>query len=116
MTAYAIAHIRPDARNDEVIEYIDRIQATLDPYDGRFLVHGAEVEVVEGPWPGTIVVIGFPDIRAAREWYGSEAYQEILPLRTRNVPGEAILVDGVPADYDARRTAAALREARTEGR
>ncbi|MCX5194213.1 DUF1330 domain-containing protein [Streptomyces sp. NBC_00249] len=113
MTAYAIAHIRPDHDNphEDVLRYIEEIQATMDPFGGRFLVHGQEVEVMEGPFPGTVVVIGFPDIESARAWYASPAYQAILPLRTDHVPSEAVLVDGVPADYDASRTAARLRAA-----
>ncbi|MFJ3960229.1 DUF1330 domain-containing protein [Streptomyces sp. NPDC090036] len=111
MTAYAIAHIRPDTMNEDILEYIERIPSTMEPFGGRFLVHGKEVEVMEGPFPGTVVMIGFPDIESARAWYASDAYRAIIPLRTDHIPGEVILVEGVPADYDARRTAAALREA-----
>jgi uncharacterized protein (DUF1330 family) len=94
-----------------VLEYIERIQSTLDPYGGRFIVHGATVEVIEGPWPGTVVIIEFPDIERARAWYDSPPYREILPLRTRHIEGETILVDGVPPSYDPAKTAAAMRNA-----
>ena len=110
MPAYAMAHLRTPTINEQVLEYIERIQGTLDPYQGRFLVHGAQVEVVEGPWPGTVVVIEFPDVESARAWYRSPAYQAILPLRTDNIDGSAIIVPGVAPDYDATRTAAALRQ------
>ncbi|MGO4457188.1 DUF1330 domain-containing protein [Streptomyces sp. M-16] len=109
MTAYAIGHIRPGTMNQDVLRYIEGIQATMDPFGGRFLVHGREVEVKEGPWPGTVVVIAFPDIERARAWYDSPAYRAILPLRTTHIEGEVILVEGVPAGYDASRTAASLR-------
>ncbi|MGW0483463.1 DUF1330 domain-containing protein [Nonomuraea sp. NPDC003214] len=89
---------------------MERIQATLDPFGGRFLVHGAQVEVREGDWPGTIVIIGFPDLDAARGWYDSPAYQEILHLRTDHIDGAALLVEGVGPDYDPAKTAAALRQ------
>ncbi|MFI8103790.1 DUF1330 domain-containing protein [Streptomyces sp. NPDC086023] len=111
MTTYAIGHIRPETVNEDVLRYIEGIQATMDPFGGRFLVHGKEVEVLEGPFPGTVVVIAFPDIERARAWYASPAYQELLPLRTRHIRGEVILVDGVPEGYDATKTAAALRAA-----
>ncbi|MFD3545792.1 DUF1330 domain-containing protein [Streptomyces sp. NPDC058655] len=111
MTAYAIAHLRPGTMNEDVLRYIEEIQATMDPFGGRFLVHGKEVEVLEGPFPGTVVVIGFPDIDRARAWYASAAYQEILPLRTGHIAGEAVLVEGVAPDYDAAKTAADLRAA-----
>ncbi|MFD8952252.1 DUF1330 domain-containing protein [Streptomyces xanthophaeus] len=111
MTAYAIAHIRPETMNEDVLRYIEEIQATLEPFGGRFLVHGAEVEVLEGPFPGTVVMVGFPGIEQARAWYASPAYQELLPLRTDHIAGTLVLVEGVPADYDARKTAAHLRAA-----
>ncbi|MFJ7267865.1 DUF1330 domain-containing protein [Streptomyces sp. NPDC099050] len=111
MTAYAIAHIRPETMNEDILRYIEEIQATMDPFEGRFLVHGREVEVVEGSWPGTIVMIAFPDLEGARAWYASAPYQALIPLRADHIAGDIILVDGVPADYDASKTAAALREA-----
>ncbi|MEU9181449.1 DUF1330 domain-containing protein [Streptomyces sp. NPDC048550] len=110
MTAYAIAHIRPETMNEEIFHYIEEIQSTMDPFGGSFLVHGAQVEVMEGPFPGTVVVLAFPDIERARAWYASPAYQALIPLRTRHIPGEVILVDGVPPGYDAAKTAARLRD------
>jgi uncharacterized protein (DUF1330 family) len=114
VTAYAIAHLRTPHINAEVLDYIERIQETMDPFRGRFLVHGAEVEVREGSWPGTIVVIGFPSMNEARTWYDSPAYQAILPLRTANIEGETILVDGIGPAYDASGTAQRLRAGTTE--
>ena len=110
MPAYALAHLRTPRINDEVLEYIERIQATLDPFGGRFLVHGAEVDVREGHWPGTLVIVEFPDVNAAEAWYESPAYQAILPLRTRNIDGSTLIVDGVGPGYDAAKTATVLRE------
>jgi uncharacterized protein (DUF1330 family) len=111
MNAYAIAHLRTPTANADVYEYLERIQSTLDPFGGRFLVHGPQVEVREGTWPGTIVIIEFPDPDAARAWYDSPAYQDILPLRTRNIDGDAILVEGVRDGHDPAKMAAAMRAA-----
>lgn len=110
MPAYAMAHLRTPQLNDDVLEYIETIQSTLDPFGGRFLVHGVEVEVKEGEWPGTVVIIEFPDIDAARHWYASPAYQAILPLRTDHIDGTALIVDGVAPNYDASATAARYRQ------
>lgn len=111
--AYAVAHLTNPPANlpEDVLVYMERVQATLNPFGGRFLVHGGPVEIREGTWPGALVLIEFPDLTAARAWYESDAYSAIRPLRTRNVPGDAILVDGVAADYDAAHTAAELRRA-----
>jgi uncharacterized protein (DUF1330 family) len=52
--------------------------------------------VLEGAWPGQLIIIAFPDLERARAWYESHAYQEILPLRTNNSEGDVVLADGVP--------------------
>lgn len=111
MTAYAIGNLHPKpALDEEVFLYMERIQATLDPFGGRFLVHGRpEREVREGTWPGAVVIIGFPTYEDARGWYDSEAYQALIPLRTRHMAGDILLVDGVPEGYEAAATAARLR-------
>lgn len=110
MTAYAIAHLREAAPHPEIADYIERIGATFEPYGGRFLVHAARHEVVEGDWPGHVVVIGFPSIAEARAWWDSPAYREIAPLRSRHIEGDIVLVPGVPEGYDPTATARAMRE------
>ena len=99
MTAYAIAHLRSVDLNQEVAEYLLRIDDTLLPYGGQFLVHGKTPEVMDGELPGNLVVVAFPDVERARAWYDSAGYQAILPLRTNNSDGAAVIVEGVPAGY-----------------
>jgi uncharacterized protein (DUF1330 family) len=101
MAAYAVAHLRELSVNREVVAYLNQIDATLDPFEGQFLVHGKQSEVVEGEFPGYIIIIQFPDMENARGWYHSDAYQEIVSLRTNNCEGSVILVDGVPENYQA---------------
>ena len=101
MTAYAIANLRSVDLNDEVVEYMRRIDATLEPFGGAFLVHGAIPEVMDGDLPGPVVVIRFPDVERAQAWYRSPQYQAILPLRLRNTVGGAVIVAGVPDGYRA---------------
>jgi uncharacterized protein (DUF1330 family) len=101
MTAYAVAHLRKVTPHPEIGEYLDRVSATLDPFGGRFLVHDSVLDVVEGEWPGHLVVIGFPDMDAVRAWYDSDAYREILHLRTDHIEGDVVLTPGVPDGYRA---------------
>ena len=108
---YALAHLHNPNAHPDVLDYIERIQATLDPFSGRFIVHGPTVETKEGEWPGTVVIIEFPSVDDARAWYDSPAYQEILPQRTDHIDGEAIIFEGVEPGYDAAATAAVIRRA-----
>ncbi|GAA1355697.1 DUF1330 domain-containing protein [Streptomyces beijiangensis] len=115
MSAYAIGNLRPTSPlHEDVFVYMEKIQSTLDPFGGRFLVHNATLEVREGAWREALVVIGFPGIEEAREWYDSPAYQELVPLRADHIPGDIVLVEGVPLGYDAGKTAAAFREAQAQ--
>jgi uncharacterized protein (DUF1330 family) len=98
---YAIAHLREVRMGPDITTYLEKIDATLEPYGGRFIVHGGPAQVVEGPWSGALIVIEFPDRESAAAWYASDAYQEILPLRVRNADGWAVLVDGVPDGHAA---------------
>jgi uncharacterized protein (DUF1330 family) len=111
MPAYVIANLQEAAPHPEIAEYIERITATFEPYGGRFLVHATQHAVLEGTWPGHVVMIGFPGIAEAQDWWSSPAYQAIAPLRSRHIEGDIILVEGVPEGYDPTSLARAMREA-----
>ncbi len=101
MPAYAVAHMRQVTMGPAIVEYLERIDATLAPFGGRFLVHGGQVEVMEGTWPGHLIVIEFPDRARAHAWYQSAAYQEIVTLRTDNSRSDVIIAEGVGSDHRA---------------
>lgn len=95
MTAYAVALIRETRFNDEIAEYLRRIDETLTPYCGKYLVHGGPYQPLEGAWSGDLVVIEFPSMEQAQAWYHSDAYESIRSLRTGNTEGDVLLVQGV---------------------
>jgi uncharacterized protein (DUF1330 family) len=95
MPAYAVAHMRQVTMGQPIVEYLERIDATLAPFDGRFTVHGGDVEILEGSWPGALIVIEFPDRDRVRAWYDSQAYREIVALRTDNSRSDVIVAGGV---------------------
>ena len=101
MPSYAIAHLHEVAFGPEIAEYLTRIDATLAPFGGRFLIHGAPAEAIEGAWSADVIVIEFPDRAAARGWYDSPAYRAILPLRLQHARGVAFLVDGVAPGHSS---------------
>src|SRR5215210_9546222 len=101
MSAYAVAHLRSVDLGPEIFAYIARIDATLEPFGGRFLIHGGLVDSLDGHWSGDLVVIEFPNRKSAHAWYASPEYQAILRLRTDNSNGGAFVVDGLPDGYRA---------------
>ena len=68
MPAYAVAHMSQVTMGPAIVEDLERIDATLAPFGGRFLVHGGRVEVVEGTWPGHLIIIEFADQARADAW------------------------------------------------
>ena len=99
MTSYAVGILKRVSMGSPIVEYLQRIDATLAPYDGHFIVHGGVAAMIEGTSPGTLIVIEFPDRSHAENWYASAAYQEILPLRTRNAESTVFMIDGVDRDH-----------------
>lgn len=101
MTCYAIGHLREIEMGPEIVSYLEGIDATLAPFDGRFIVHGGEKCQLEGTFQGDLIVIAFPDRGRAEAWYASPAYRKILPLRLNKAVGEVFLIEGVDADHKA---------------
>lgn len=95
MPGYAVAHMHEVTPGPAIVEYLQKIDATLEPFGGRFLVHGGELDVLEGAWDGFLIVIEFPDRKQANAWYTSDAYRDILALRTDNSRSDIVLAEGV---------------------
>ena len=68
MTTYAIAQLH---RSTSAPRSPNTCCASrfADPYDGKFLVHGTTPQVIDGDFPGAIVVIALPDLERAHAWY-----------------------------------------------
>jgi uncharacterized protein (DUF1330 family) len=101
MTTYAIGHLHEVELCADIVEYLEKIDATLAPFGGRFILHGGPVERLEGGFSGDLIVIEFADRETARAWYRSSAYQAILPLRTQHARGDVFLVDQVAQPHRA---------------
>lgn len=94
MAAYVIGDIEvtdPAAYED----YRRQVLATVTKYGGRFIARGGTVEPLEGGWaPKRCVVVEFPSMERAREWYRSAEYAPLIALRQKASRGKLILVDG----------------------
>lgn len=101
MTCYAIGQLKNVEMGPEIRAYLEAIDATLDPYDGQFIIHGGRKHPLEGAFTGDLIVIAFPDLARTKAWYASPAYQRILPLRAENAEGAVFLIEGVDADHKA---------------
>ena len=94
MAAYVIAEVNV---TDPMLyeDYKKMVPATVQKYGGRFAVRGGAVEVKEGSWtPTRLVVLEFPTMEQARRWYHSPEYAPALALRLKAANSKLILVDG----------------------
>lgn len=57
-------------------------------------VYGA-MEQLEGEACDGVVILEFPDMQSARDWYYSEDYQSRVPFRQQAAPYRAFLVEGM---------------------
>jgi uncharacterized protein (DUF1330 family) len=95
MTGFAIFNI--NIKNVEAYkEYIKKVGPLVKKYGGEYLVRAGEYKVMEGKWeyPRT-VVIKFPTYEKALEWYNSEDYQPIKPIRLANSEANGIIIRGI---------------------
>lgn len=95
MPAYVI--VETDVTNPEQYEHYKAASpAAIAAGSGRFLVRGGELDVLEGDWqPSRLVMLEFEDLGAAKRWYESEVYQETKKLREGAANFRAIAVQGV---------------------
>jgi uncharacterized protein (DUF1330 family) len=76
-------------------EYRSQTLATVQKYDGEFLVRGGQVEVVEGEWaPTRLIIIKFPSTERAREWADGPEYSAIKGIRQRTAKSNVIIIEG----------------------
>lgn len=69
---------------------------SLEPFQGKFIVRGGSTETMEGDWqPGRIVVVEFPSMQKARDWWSSAGYAPAKALRQATSKTKMILVEGV---------------------
>jgi uncharacterized protein (DUF1330 family) len=95
MAAYVI--VETDVTDPEQYEqYKAASPGAIRAGGGRFLARGGELDVLEGDWsPSRLVVLEFEDLAAARRWYESEAYQDTRKLRAGAAHLRMVTVQGV---------------------
>ena len=95
MPAYVIIEIKVhDSAKFE--EYKKKAPPSIAAYGGKYLVRGGSVETLDGTWaPERIVILEFPSMARAREWYNCEQYAEAIQLRHASATSQFILVEGL---------------------
>lgn len=99
MAAYLV--VRVDIKDKEKYkQYLNVTPAIIERFGGRAIVRAGETVTLEGPEETRrIVIIEFPSMEKAKEWYNSLEYQEAKKLREGAAIGEIILIDGMASKF-----------------
>jgi len=94
MAAYVISEV--EVLDERVADrYRELAAASIARHGGRYLVRGAVANVVEGPASGRrVVVVEFPSMQVAREWYASADYAQALAFRAQALERRLVFVEG----------------------
>ena len=94
MPSYIIVDVTV-LNESEYANYRAQTPATVDLYNGKFIVRGGNIEVVEGTWnPERLVIIEFSSAARAKEWWYSPEYCAIKNIRFKNAESNMLLVEG----------------------
>lgn len=96
MAAYVI-FLRESPVRDSVSLDTYRKQLQQNPRDPSMkllALYGAQQQL-EGNAPDGVVLLEFPTVEAAKNWYGSSDYQKAAPHRRKAADYRAFIVEGV---------------------
>lgn len=83
-------------------EYRTLAAASVAAYGGRFIVRGGQTEMLEGDWrPKRLVVLEFPSVERAKEWWASKEYGAARAIRERAAKTRMIVAEGVRGNITA---------------
>jgi uncharacterized protein (DUF1330 family) len=95
VTAYVISEV--EYRDPERVAIYRKLASdSVAKYGGRYLVRGGASELIEGgPAPKALVVVEFPSMARAKEWYASPEYTKALEVRKDALDRRLVFVEGV---------------------
>ena len=91
---YIIAHI--DVHNAEKFGQFREMSAgVLSEFGGKVLVGNPTAEQREGQMKPLTIVVEFPDVDTARQFYESQGYGEARAVRQQAADTDLMIVEGI---------------------
>ena len=93
----ALVLVEVEIHDPELYEDYKKLSLpAVEAFDGKFVVRGAKTESLEGDWnPQRLVVLEFPSVERAKEWYNSEQYTTAKNIRFQASNGKMLVVESV---------------------
>ncbi|MDP3133585.1 MAG: DUF1330 domain-containing protein [Burkholderiaceae bacterium] len=93
--AYIIADVTV-TNPDQMAKYREWSTKAMQEFGAEVLVRGGAIEVLEGPWqPTRLVVMKFPTMEQAKAMYHSDTYTHARSVREGAGVMRMVVVDGV---------------------
>ena len=94
MSAYVIVEVQVN-NEKEYEDYKKLTPGSVSAYDGKFIVRGGRAESLEGDWnPQRIVVLEFPSVEKAKEWWASKEYAPAKQIRQNAATTRMLVIEG----------------------
>lgn len=95
MAAFCFFDILKIHDEEKMSLYREKVFDTVAQYQGRYLAIGGPCDVMEGNLqPNFPVLLEFPSLAQAHEWYNSDAYRSLKQLRLSAVDSNAFFIQG----------------------
>lgn len=89
-------------------DYAAKVTPMIEKHGGRYVAVDKAPEVRSGEWPfARTVIVAYPNMAAARGWYDSPEYQQIIPIRQRAIEANIVMVrdpEEAGVDMDPRKS------------
>ena len=94
MKGYLIAQINVN-NLENYQEYLKNVTPIAERFGGNYIIRAGKFEILEGNWQyERNVVIEFPSLEKAKEFYNSEEYKPIKKIRITNAENNLIIIEG----------------------
>ena len=97
MATYIVFTRESTQDQTELDAYMEKVGASFAGHPIKVLAAYGPQQVLEGPAPEGVVIVEFPTMEKAREWYRSPDYAAALAVRQTALDRRLIFVEGAPA-------------------
>ncbi len=95
MSTYCLFQNLEITAPEKMQEYVAKVKPITASFGGEYVVSDANIDIKEGDWqPIWPVIIKFPSLKHAQDWYESDAYKPLKELRKSAGKFSAVFMEG----------------------
>jgi uncharacterized protein (DUF1330 family) len=95
MSAFVIVEIAIHDK-EKYSEYIQLAPPSIAIYGGKYIARGGKTVSLEGSWePERMVILSFPTVKNAEDWWNSKEYAAAKAIRHQTATSKMIILEGL---------------------